>query len=139
MTYYAVFWIEGANDLIAVHFDVPLYETTEVARYAVFIAPALAYIITKRICLGLQRKDRDLLEHGLETGIIRQLPNGEFIEVHRPVSEEKRAVLMAKKEPVPLPAPGTTDENGIPASRGIAGRLRVAAHRVITESKDEQT
>src|SRR5580658_2336622 len=136
MTYYAVFWIEGANDLIAVHFDVPLYETTEVARYAVFIAPALAYIITKRICLGLQRKDRDLLEHGLETGIIRQMPDGEFIEVHRPVSEEKRAVLLAKSEPVPLPLPGATDENGVPvpAGRGIAGKLRATANRVISES-----
>ncbi|HEY1914716.1 MAG TPA: hypothetical protein VGH27_03985, partial [Streptosporangiaceae bacterium] len=90
----------------------------------------------KRICLGLQRKDRDLLEHGLETGIIRQMPDGEFIEVHRPVSEEKRAVLLAKAEPVLLPLPGATDENGVPvpAGRGIAGKLRATANRVISES-----
>ena len=48
----------------------------------------IAYIITKRICLGLQRKDNHLLEHGVETGIIRQLPGGEFIEETRPVDEE---------------------------------------------------
>jgi ubiquinol-cytochrome c reductase cytochrome b subunit len=128
--------LEGANDLIAVHLDIPLYTITVVSRYAIFLVPALAYFITKRICLGLQRKDRDLLEHGLETGIIRQMPDGEFIEVHRPVSEEKRAVLLAKSEPVPLPLPGATDENGVPvpAGRGIAGKLRATANRVISES-----
>jgi hypothetical protein len=64
------------------------------------------------------------------------MPDGEFIEVHRPVSEEKRAVLLAKAEPVLLPLPGATDENGVPvpAGRGIAGKLRATANRVISES-----
>jgi ubiquinol-cytochrome c reductase cytochrome b subunit len=136
ITFYIICLLEGANDLIADHLHIPLYEVTEIARYAVFIGPALAYFFTKRICLGLQRKDRELLEHGLETGIIRQMPSGEFIEVHRPVSEERRAILLSKKEPVPLPAPGTSDENGVPApaSRGLGGRLRAVANRVISES-----
>jgi ubiquinol-cytochrome c reductase cytochrome b subunit len=133
MTFYAVFWLEGANDLIADHLNIPLYETTEVARYAVFVAPVLAYWITKRICLGLQRKDRDLLVHGLETGVIRQLPDGGFEELHRPVSEEKRAVLLARNDPLPLPP--ATDENGVPVpASGLAGKLRATAHRVISES-----
>jgi ubiquinol-cytochrome c reductase cytochrome b subunit len=136
VAFYCICLLEGANDLIADHLDIPLYEVTWIARFAVFLGPALAYYVTKRICLGLQRKDRDLLEHGLETGIIRQLPNGEFIEVHRPVSEEKRAVLLAKQEPPRLPLPGATDENGIPvpATHGLAGKLRAQANRVISES-----
>jgi ubiquinol-cytochrome c reductase cytochrome b subunit len=136
IAFYIICLMEGANDLIADHLDIPLYEVTEISRYVVFIGPILAYFFTKRICLGLQRKDRDLLEHGLETGVIRQLPDGGYIEVHRPVSEEKRAVLLAKHEPKPLPLPGATDENGVPvpASRGVAGRLRAAANRVISES-----
>ena len=41
--------------------------------------------LTYRICLGLQQHDREVLEHGIETGVIRRLPNGEFIEVHQPL------------------------------------------------------
>jgi ubiquinol-cytochrome c reductase cytochrome b subunit len=136
MTFYAVFWLEGANDLIAVHLHLSLYTITWVARFGVFIAPMLAYLITKRICLGLQRKDRELLAHGVETGIIRQLPNGEFAEIHRPVSAEKRAILLSNQAPVRLPIAGSTDENGIPApgTRGVAGRLRATANRVFSES-----
>ena len=65
-------------DIIASQLSISLYLTTEIARYAIFIGPVVAYFITKRICLGLQRKDVHLLEHGVETGIIRQLPDGEY-------------------------------------------------------------
>ena len=134
VAFYLIFLLEGANDLIADFLNIPLYTVTWIARFAVFLGPAIAYVATKRICLGLQRKDRELLHHGLETGIIRQLPTGEFIEVHRPVSEDKRAVLLSNKEPLPLPG-GTVDENGVPApaTRGLTGRLRTAANRVISE------
>jgi ubiquinol-cytochrome c reductase cytochrome b subunit len=132
--FYAIFLLEGANDLIADHLDIPLYTVTWIARVAVFVGPVAGYFVTKRICIGLQRKDREMLHHGLETGIIRQLPTGEYIEVHRPVSEDKRAVLLSNKEPLPLPG-GTVDENGVPApaTRGLGGRLRAEANRVISE------
>ena len=85
VTFYGILWAEGANDILAQHFDIPLYLTTRIAQVTMFVGPVVAYILTKRICLGLQRKDAHLLEHGVETGIIRQLPNGEFIEETRPV------------------------------------------------------
>ena len=99
MTFYGVLWTEGANDVIADKLQIPLYTITWIARVLIFAGPVLAYVITKRVCLGLQRKDREELLHGYESGIIRQLPNGEFIEVHKPVDEEKRAVLEARKAP----------------------------------------
>jgi ubiquinol-cytochrome c reductase cytochrome b subunit len=134
---YGVFWLEGANDVIADHFDIPLYTTTIIARYAIFIVPVAAYILTKRICLGLQLKDAHLLEHGVETGIIRQLPDGEYIEETRPVDEESYAVLTARaSEQLSLPAAHEDDENGVPdpATRGTIGKLRLALNRVLTES-----
>ncbi len=134
---YGVFWLEGANDVIAAHFAIPLYTTTVIARYAIFIVPAIAYTVTKRICLGLQRKDAHLLEHGVETGIIRQLPDGEYIEVTRPVDEEAYAVLTARAtEPQALPQPTEDDENGVPdpAARGSIGKLRLRLNRVLTEN-----
>jgi ubiquinol-cytochrome c reductase cytochrome b subunit len=59
------------------------------------------YFITYRICIGLQRADREVLSHGLETGIIRRLPHGEFIEVHQPLGP-----LDEHGHPIPLPYQG---------------------------------
>jgi ubiquinol-cytochrome c reductase cytochrome b subunit len=136
VVFYGVLWAEGANDVIADKLQIPLYTITWIARVLIFVGPAVAYIVTRRICLGLQRKDRELLEHGLETGIIRQMPDGEFIEVHRPVSEDSRAVLESKRAPELLPAPGAEDENGVPspASRGGMGWARGVANRAFAET-----
>jgi ubiquinol-cytochrome c reductase cytochrome b subunit len=135
ITGYGILWAEGANDVIADHLDVPLYWITWAARVGIFVGPVLAYIITKRICLGLQRKDRHLLEHGVETGIIRQLPGGEFIEETRPVDEERLAVLTARADLPPLPA-GESAESEVPppGMRGGLGRVRERLYKVVTES-----
>ena len=61
-------------------------------------------MVTYRICLGLQQHDREVLEHGIETGVIRRLPNGEFIEVHQPlgpVDEHGHGTLAYGGAPVP--------------------------------------
>ena len=139
IAFYGVFWAEGANDLIATHLDISLYLTTEIARYAVFVAPVAAYLVTKRICLGLQRRDRHLLEHGMETGIIRQLPSGEYIEETRPLTDEEAAALdiEARPQPSALPAgPGTGKSGTVPSPtlRNGLGRLRVRLNRALTES-----
>jgi ubiquinol-cytochrome c reductase cytochrome b subunit len=136
ITFYGLLWLEGANDVIAYQLNISLYLTTEIARYALFIGPVVAYIVTKRICLGLQRKDAETLLHGYETGIIQMRPNGEFVELHAPVPEEERAELEARMTaPVPLEA-GAQDESGVPdpALRGPVGKLRLALNRVVTES-----
>jgi ubiquinol-cytochrome c reductase cytochrome b subunit len=136
ITWYGIMWLEGANDVIAEHFSISLYTTTEIARYAVFIGPVIAYIATKRICLGLQRKDAQTLLHGYETGIIYQRPSGEYVELHAPVPEDVQAVLEARTTaPLPLEA-GADDDSGVPdpATRGPVGKLRLALNRVISES-----
>jgi ubiquinol-cytochrome c reductase cytochrome b subunit len=136
VTFYGVLWAEGANDVIADKLQIPLYTITWIARVMVFVGPAVAFIVTRRICLGMQRKDRALLEHGVETGIVRQLPHGEFIEVERPLTEEERAPLEAKKVPALMPAAGSEDENGVPPprSRGALGRARGIANRAFAET-----
>ncbi|HWG61680.1 MAG TPA: ubiquinol-cytochrome c reductase cytochrome b subunit [Streptosporangiaceae bacterium] len=136
VTFYGILWAEGANDIIADHLNISLYVTTEIARYAIVIGPIVAYILTKRICLGLQRKDVHTLQHGYETGIIRQLPDGEYIEEERPVPEENRAVLLAKPQAPALMGPAPDDENGVPdpSSRSPIGKLRLRLNRVLTES-----
>jgi ubiquinol-cytochrome c reductase cytochrome b subunit len=137
ITFYGVLWAEGANDLLADHLDVSLYAITWASRIGIFVGPAIAYWITKRICIGLQRKDNHLVEHGVETGIIRQLPGGEFIEETRPVSDERLAVLTARVGHPPLP-PGETGESDVPPAgmRGGLGRVRERLYKVVTESAE---
>ncbi len=135
ITFYGVLWAEGANDVLADHLDIPLYWTTWAARVGIFVLPAIAYIITKRICLGLQRKDNHLIEHGVETGIIRQLPGGEFIEETRPVSEESLAVLTSRPQLPALPAAEPTDADvPPPGMRGALGKVRERLYHAVTES-----
>jgi ubiquinol-cytochrome c reductase cytochrome b subunit len=85
LTFVMVLFVSGGNDLVAKTFDISLNAMTWGGRIALVIAPPIAYALTYRICLGLQRHDREVLEHGIETGIIKRLPTGEFIEVHQPL------------------------------------------------------
>ncbi|MEV0398899.1 ubiquinol-cytochrome c reductase cytochrome b subunit [Actinoallomurus sp. NPDC050550] len=136
VTFYGLLWLGGGNDVIADKFHVSLYATTWFFRFAVFIGPTIAFFVTKRLCLGLQRKDADIAHHGVESGIIKRLPSGEFIEVHEPAGEEQRAVLTGK---VPLPelTLEEEDENGVPApsARSPLGKLRKGLNRALTEDE----
>jgi ubiquinol-cytochrome c reductase cytochrome b subunit len=51
------------------------------------LGPVVAFWITKRTALSLQRKDREIALHGRETGRIVRMPHGEYIEVHEPVDK----------------------------------------------------
>jgi ubiquinol-cytochrome c reductase cytochrome b subunit len=86
MTGYAMLWIGGGNDLVATIFDVSLNAVTYFLRVAVFVAPVIAFLVTKRICIGLQRADRDRMLHGAESGVIDRAPSGKYSERHRPIS-----------------------------------------------------
>jgi ubiquinol-cytochrome c reductase cytochrome b subunit len=103
ITFFAVLLISGGDDVISykLHFSINAF--TWVARVALLLLPPLAYYLTYRLCLGLQRYDRDLLDHGIETGIIRRLPHGEFIEVHQPLG-----AVDDHGHPLPLPYQGAT-------------------------------
>ena len=131
VVFYGVLWAEGANDVIADQFNVPLYTVTWIARVLVIVGPVAGYVIARRICLGLQRKDAQTLDHGVETGIIRQSPDGAFTEVLRPASDEERAVLSARSA---IPALAAADADGVPgpAGAGLIRKLRVGANAVFT-------
>jgi ubiquinol-cytochrome c reductase cytochrome b subunit len=87
IAFYTVLWISGGNDVIAEKFDISLNAMTWLGRVGLLVVPPLAFYATYRICLGLQQHDREVLAHGVETGIIKRLPSGEFIEVHQPLAQ----------------------------------------------------
>ncbi|GGP54285.1 hypothetical protein GCM10010185_28450 [Saccharothrix coeruleofusca] len=86
LTCFMVALLAAANDVIALKFDISLNAMTWMARIGLLVLPPIAYFVTYRICIGLQRADREVLEHGVETGIIKRLPHGEFVEVHQPLA-----------------------------------------------------
>ena len=87
VTFYVVLLLSGGNDVIADKFDISLNAMTWIGRIGLLILPPLAYWVTHRVCLGLQQHDREVLAHGVETGIIKRLPDGRFVEVHQPLAE----------------------------------------------------
>lgn len=104
LTFYGVLMLSGGNDVFADKFDVSLNAMTWFGRLGVVVLPPIVYVLTYRICLGLQKHDREVLEHGIETGVIRRLPHGEFIEVHQPlgpVDEHGHGTLAYGGAPVP--------------------------------------
>jgi ubiquinol-cytochrome c reductase cytochrome b subunit len=86
VAFYLVLTISGAGDVIALTFHVSTNAMTWAGRIGLLLLPPTAYWITHRICLGLQQHDRQVLAHGVETGIIRRLPDGGFTEVHQPLA-----------------------------------------------------
>jgi ubiquinol-cytochrome c reductase cytochrome b subunit len=84
--FYVVLLISGGNDVIADKFFISLNAMTWAGRIGLLLVPPLAFYVAYRICLGLQQHDREVLVHGVETGIIKRLPDGRFIEVHQPLS-----------------------------------------------------
>ena len=97
ITFFLLVTMSGGNDHVAHFFQISLNAMTWVGRIGLVVLPPIAYWITYAVCVGLQRSDREVLEHGIETGVIKQLPNGAFIEVHQPlgpVDEHGHAVPL---------------------------------------------
>ncbi|MBF6205079.1 cytochrome b, partial [Streptomyces gardneri] len=124
IAFYVVLTLSCVNDIIAYKFDISLNATTWVGRIGILLGPPLAYFLAYRICLGLQRSDRAVLEHGIETGVIKRLPHGEYIEVHQPLGP-----VDEHGHPIPLeyqgaPVPKKMSKLGAAGKPGTGSFLR---------------
>ncbi|MFF7990639.1 cytochrome bc complex cytochrome b subunit [Kitasatospora xanthocidica] len=104
VTAYVVLLVAGGNDVIAYTFGLTVEALTVVLRAALVVLPPVAFLLTRRLCLALQARDRDRLLTGDETGRIDQSHAGGFTGHHRPVPADERFVLLARSSPDPLPA-----------------------------------
>jgi ubiquinol-cytochrome c reductase cytochrome b subunit len=123
LTFVMVTLINGGNDIIATHFDLSINQIMWGTRFGVFILPPLAFVITKRLCLSLQRADRELVLHGRETGTLLRLPHGEFVEVHEPISPEKAYLLTSHEQAPALELP-PVDGHGVKRAHVLRNKLR---------------
>jgi ubiquinol-cytochrome c reductase cytochrome b subunit len=95
LTFWAVLTLAGAGDVIALTFHVSLDAVVWAGRIGLLTLPPLAYAVTYRLGLGLQQHDREVLVEGIETGIIRRLPGGGFVEVRQPLPGNGRYAAAA--------------------------------------------
>jgi len=102
VTFYAGLWAAASSDIIATHFHLTMEGVIHAIQAITILGPVLAYFLTKRICLALQKKDREIVLHGYESGRIVRLPGGEYIEVHQPVDEYERWKLVSYSSYKPL-------------------------------------
>jgi ubiquinol-cytochrome c reductase cytochrome b subunit len=85
IAFYLLLTLSTMNDIIALKFHISLNATTWIGRIGMVVLPPIVYFVTYRWCVALQRSDRAVLEHGVETGIIKRLPHGAYIELHQPL------------------------------------------------------
>lgn len=95
--------------------------TTWIFRIGFFVAPVMAFVVTRRICLGLQRRDQQVLEEGVESGLIMLRPDGSYAERHVRPPEETEAVLNVRR-PASWSRPTRTTSSRSPPPTASARR-----------------
>jgi ubiquinol-cytochrome c reductase cytochrome b subunit len=153
IAFYMVLTLSAMNDIIALKFHISLNATTWIGRMGAVVLPPIVYFIAYRWAIGLQRSDRAVLEHGVETGIIKRLPHGAYIELHQPLGP-----VDEHGHPLPLeyqgaPVPSKMNRLGLAGSPGSGSllfadpgsedaALREAAHaserRALTALRERQ-
>jgi ubiquinol-cytochrome c reductase cytochrome b subunit len=124
ITFVLISLINGGNDIFATQFDLSINQIMWFSRISIFILPPIAFVVTKRLCLSLQRADRDLVLHGMETGRLVRMPSGEFAEVHEPISPQKRFILTSHEQAPALELPAT-DARGVRRPGALKNKLRI--------------
>ena len=130
VTFYGVLWAAASTDIIAVFFQMSLNHVLTFMQVLLIVGPIVAYIVTKRTCLALQRKDREIVLHGRETGRIVRLPHGEYIEVHEPLDKYEMYKLVDFKDYRPTMV--RPNEKG---KITVATRIRAALSRFYFEDR----
>jgi ubiquinol-cytochrome c reductase cytochrome b subunit len=130
VSFYAILWAAASSDLIATHFRVTIEDVIITLQVLFFAGPVIAFWITKKLALALQRKDREIVLHGFESSRIVRLPGGEYREIHTPLSDAERWSLVSytEYEPVKLR----------PNAKGkitLTSRMRAAASRFYFEDR----
>ncbi|NHN55956.1 ubiquinol-cytochrome c reductase cytochrome b subunit [Calidifontibacter sp. DB0510] len=123
--FYFVLFFAAGNDLMAIKLHLSINDITWAFRILTFLGPVMAFWITKRLCLSLQRRDRDLVLHGRETGRIIRTAEGRFFEAHEPLNRYQRWPLVSFASHAPVSLPAGIDRNGVRRRKAAADKMRV--------------
>ncbi len=124
LTTYLILFFASGNDIMAIKLHLSINDLTRLFQVGFFIFPPLAFWVTKRICMSLQRHDRDKVLHGRESGTIIRTADGHFFEKHDPLDEFERWTLVQYAAQSPLELGSGTDANGVAVKHGRAQQVR---------------
>ncbi len=71
-----VLQVAGGDDVIASHLGIAVEDLVWVLRVSFFVLPTAAFLVTRRVCVALQRADRRRLRAGHRYGITPQSADG---------------------------------------------------------------
>src|SRR5690606_21380668 len=130
---YVVLALATINDILAIKLQLSINDITMFFRLMFFVLPVIVFFVTKRICMSLQRHDREKVLHGHETGRIVRTPEGRFFEVHEPMDEYERWALVQHDTHRPLGLEGGgVDEHGVRRPGGGSGLRNALSDRKST-------
>jgi ubiquinol-cytochrome c reductase cytochrome b subunit len=153
IAFYIVLTYACMNDIIAYKFHISLNATTWIGRIGMIVLPPFVYFVAYRWCVGLQRSDRAVLEHGIETGIIKRLPHGAYIELHQPLGpvDEHGHPIPLEYQGAPVPVKmNKLGSGGSPGSgsflyadpaaeaEALSEAAHASEHRALTALRDRQ-
>lgn len=153
IAFYLLLTFMCMNDIIALKFHVSLNATTWIGRIGMVLLPAIVYFVAYRWAVGLQRSDRAVLEHGIETGIIKRLPHGAYVELHQPlgpVDEHGHAIPLEYQGAALPKRMNKLGSSGAPGSgsflyadppaenEALVAAEHAAEHRALTALKEHQ-
>ena len=120
MTFYGLLWAAGGNDIIAITFDLSINQITYFMRVAVFVGPLIAFYITRRWCISLQRHGQREAPARLRDGRDHALARGRLLREAPPAARGDRP--RARR-----PRPATRVHGGVGDRRERRGGSRTRA------------
>ena len=137
ISFYILLTFACMNDIIALKFHISLNATTWIGRIGMVLLPAIVYLVTYRWAVGLQRSDREVLEHGIETGIIKRLPHGAYVELHQPlgpVDEHGHAIPLEYQGAALPKRMNKLGSSGAPGTGSFLRGDPLSEHEALTEA-----
>ncbi|GLY83277.1 cytochrome bc1 complex cytochrome b subunit [Actinoallomurus iriomotensis] len=136
IAWYGNLWAAGGNDVLSATFGIPLEATTWIFRVGFFAAPIVAFVLTRRLCLSAQRRDATEAEEGIESGIVKRLPSGEFVEIHDRTDPEQ-ALVRDAEHPAELVERLPRHVIPLPTPRRLTAQVRSRLNRTYTKYRAE--
>ncbi len=128
ISFYLILFFASGNDIMAIKLHLSINDLTRAFQVGLLVVPPLAFWVTKRICLSLQRHDRETVLHGRESGTIIRTAEGKFFEKHDQLDPFERYALVQHDKVEPLVLTSGTDANGVasPAARKDRARGKLS-------------
>ncbi len=106
LVFYLIGLIAGSNDVLATIFRIDLETTTYILRAAIFVAPVITYLVTKRICMELNGTNAHPAAPGPNHRVMRTADGGYSFAHGKHHDAPEDRVLSPSKDNTDAPAPG---------------------------------